>query len=321
VQARITRIDALMAKNDLGAALGEATRVAANTSNLPQPYMQLGRIYMKQGNYQAAEPAFLQAAKLSNDAYDAVGSVIDARIALGKLPEARALVDSALTSQPKNAWLHIYKARIAKASRDQSGAERALQDALTLDESNLEAYLELTRLYAEAGRLDEVRTQLEAIVTRQPRAVWAHTMIAISFELQNRKKEARERYQKVLDIDPRAAIAANNLAMIYVTEGQNLNAALQLAQTAVQQLPESPETNDTLGSVYMKQDLPALAVAPFGLSVRKDPRNPLFHYHLGLALAQSGEKLKARTALQQALSLGKDFEGEADAKRVLATLR
>jgi Flp pilus assembly protein TadD len=108
--------------------------------------------------------------------------------------------------------------------------------------------------------------------------------------------------------------------MIYLEEGQNLNQALELAQTAVQQLPDSPEVSDTLGSVYLKQNLPALAVRPFELSASKDPGNPLYHYHLGLALARTGDKVKAREALGRALALGKSFDGLPEAKRVLASL-
>lgn len=320
VQARLGRIDALLAKGDLPAALSEAANVAANTTNLPQPYMQLGRIYLRQGNNQAAEKAFMRAAELSGNAYDAVGAVIDARIAMGKLKEARTLADQALQSQPKNSWLHVYDSRIYKASKDAAAAEKALQTALSIDATNLEAYLELTRLYAEAGRLDEVRTQLDAIVAREPRAVWAHTMIAISYELQNRPKDARERYLKILDIDSRSAMAANNLAMIYLNEGENLETALQLAQTAVQQMPNAAETNDTLGLVYMKRNLPALAAPAFRISESKDPGNPVYSYHLGLALAQSGDKARARAALERALAGGKPFEGDADARRMLGTL-
>jgi Flp pilus assembly protein TadD len=44
------------------------------------------------------------------------------------------------------------------------------------------------------------------------------------------------------------------------------------------------------------------------------------HYHLGLAYAKAGEKVRARGALEQALKLKKDFDGAADARKVLATL-
>jgi tetratricopeptide (TPR) repeat protein len=320
LQARVVRVDALVAKGDLSAALLEANAVAEKIPNSPQPQMQLGRIYARQGDYRAAERAYLRAAEISKGADDAVGALVDTRIQLGKSKEARAAVDDALAKRPKSAWLHVYASRIYKAERDLGQAERALKDALAIDPGNLQAYLELARMYVEGGRLDDFRAQLEAIVARQPKEVWAHTMIAISLELQNRKTEARDRYRKALEIDPRAAIAANNLAMIYVEEGQNLDQALQLAQTAVQQRPDSPEVSDTLGSVYLKQNLPALAIRPFELSASKDPDNPLYHYHLGLAFAQMGDRAKARVALGRALSLGRNFDGMADAKRVLSSL-
>ena len=88
----------------------------------------------------------------------------------------------------------------------------------------------------------------------------------------------------------------------------------------MQQQPESPEINDTLGWVYLKQNLPGLAVRPFEFSAGKDPGNPLYQYHLGLAFAKMGDKAKARVALGRALALGKSFDGMADAKRVLASL-
>jgi Flp pilus assembly protein TadD len=95
---------------------------------------------------------------------------------------------------------------------------------------------------------------------------------------------------------------------------------LQLAQAAKAELPDNPNVNDTLGFVYIKKQLPSLAVPPLRLAVDKAPGDPGFHYHLGLALAQAGDKSAARQALEQALRLKADFPGAADARRLLATL-
>ena len=125
----------------------------------------------------------------------------------------------------------------------------------------------------------------------------------------------------MLEIDPRAAVAANNLAWIYAQDGGNLDIALQLAQTAKSQLPDQPEFNDTLGWIYYKKDLATLAIPPLQQSVEKDPKNPVYHYHLGLAYAKSGDKGKAKSSLEQALKLKPDFEGAAEARKVLASLQ
>jgi Flp pilus assembly protein TadD len=55
--------------------------------------------------------------------------------------------------------------------------------------------------------------------------------------------------------------------------------------------------------------------------VKKNPVNPIYQYHLGLAYLKSGDKVKARSALEQALQLSSDFDGAAEAKKVLAGLR
>ena len=87
----------------------------------------------------------------------------------------------------------------------------------------------------------------------------------------------------MLAIDTRSVIAANNLAYMYAETGGNLDRALSLAQTAVEGAPDSAAVQDTLGWVYYQKQLPDLAIRAFEQSVAKDPDNPIYHYHLGLA--------------------------------------
>ena len=61
--------------------------------------------------------------------------------------------------------------------------------------------------------------------------------------------------------------------------------------------------NDTLGWVYYKRNMAALAVAPLKKSVERVPNNATYRYHLGLAYAKTGEPQKAREMLTEALKL------------------
>ena len=116
-------------------------------------------------------------------------------------------------------------------------------------------------------------------------------------------------------------MAANNLAWIYAEDGTNLDQALQLAQTAKAQLPDSAQASDTLGWIYYKKGLATLAITALKDGVSQNRSNPIIHYHLGLAYAKSGNKPEAQRSLEQALKLNPQFEGAADAKRVLGTLK
>ena len=178
----------------------------------------------------------------------------------------------------------------------------------------------LGQLYASQKRLDEARAGFEQLAKQMPRLAGPPTMVGNLFDMQKNTGQARVWYERALAIDPKAAVAANNLAWLLAETGGNLDVALQHAQAAKSQLPELPDVDDTLGWVYYKKGLATLAIQSFEESVRKDGKNALFHYHLGLAYLKNEEKDKARVSLKQALALNPSFDGAADAKKVLASL-
>jgi tetratricopeptide (TPR) repeat protein len=320
LKGRLVLVDVLSAQGDVARATKEAQTLAPSPPEAPEAQAALGRVLMRKGDFAAAERAFERAVQLSGGSVETIGLLVDAKISMGKIAEARSLAEQYIAKDAKQAWYRVYAARAYRASHDEHKAEEALKTALTDDSNNLAAYLDLTRLYVQQNDLDAARSQLELIVARQPKAVWAQTMIAVSLQLQNRLPDAKQRYETVLGIDPNAAIAANNLAQLLADEGQDLDRALNLAQAAKRQLPDSPEVNDTLGSVYLKKGLANLAVAPLELSVRKQPGDPMYQYHLAMAYIGSGDQAKGRSALERALSLKPDFDGSVDARRALAGL-
>jgi tetratricopeptide (TPR) repeat protein len=140
------------------------------------------------------------------------------------------------------------------------------------------------------------------------------------YESQRQMPEAEKAYQKALSVDSHAAVAANNLAWIYVASNRNLDEALQLAQTALQQLPDEPHVNDTLGWIYYRKDMAGRAVPYLEASVQKNPGDPTGYYHLGMAYVRNGELDKGRAALQKAVNSKVEFDGITDARKTLAQI-
>ena len=144
--------------------------------------------------------------------------------------------------------------------------------------------------------------------------VAAETMIGVILQSQNQPKLAQKHFERAIALDPHAAVAANNLAWLYAQAGGNLDAALALAQSAREALPNRPEINDTLGWIYYRKGLPDLAIPPLEQSVEEQPTNAAYRYHLGLAYLKAEQKAKARRALEEALRLQPDFAGADDAR-------
>jgi Flp pilus assembly protein TadD len=145
-------------------------------------------------------------------------------------------------------------------------------------------------------------------------------MAAMIVEAQGKTQEAQQRYERLVDANPHAAVAANNLAYIYATRGEQLDRALQLAQSAKADLPDNASVSDTLAFVYIKKQLGSLAIPLLRQAIEKQPEEAVIHFHLGLAYAQTGDKIAARQALQKALNLKADFEGADEARKLLTSL-
>jgi len=116
-----------------------------------------------------------------------------------------------------------------------------------------------------------------------------------------RNAEAAAGYRRVLVLDTENANAMNNLAYTLLDMG-GADEAQKLAEQALQKSPRSPSFADTLGMVYLKKNLDDSAMQVFTGLTQRFPDNPVFRYHYALTLTQKGQKAKAKTELEVALS-------------------
>jgi putative PEP-CTERM system TPR-repeat lipoprotein len=320
IRARLVLVRSLVMTNDIGRARRELDAVLAKQPRLAEALVIQGETHMAAKDLTAARASFEKALQADPKSQDALTQLVALDMGTNHADAARTRIENELRKAPSDPNLLMLSARVYATMHEAQKAEAALRRVLDADAANLTAYSMLGQLFIMQGKSKEALEEFTKIVEQRPSSIQAQTTVGILLEQQNRPAEARQRYEKILQIDPRAAVAANNLAWLYANTGANLDVALQLAQTAKSQLGNSPEVSDTLGWIYLKKKLASLAVGPLQFSADKDPKNAVYQYHLGLAYAGSGDKEKARKALQRALTLQPTFEGAAEARQVLATL-
>lgn len=267
-----------------------------------------------------ARAAYSRALQSDPRSYQALAGLLSAEMNGKQFGNAKALIEKQLAERPDDPNVLMMAAQTYNAIGDAFEMEKALKKTVEVDPQSLQAYAMLGKMYYQQGRLDLARRELETYVNRAPNSVPANTMLGTILQLQGKHDDAKERYGKALQVDPRAAVAANNLAWIDANSNGNLDMALQLAQAAKARLPNRHEIDDTLGVIYYKKGLSSQAVEALTSSVQKQPDNPAYNYHLALALNQSGNKAEARKHLEKALKSNATFEGLEDAKKLLETL-
>jgi cellulose synthase operon protein C len=319
--ARLMVVRSLLASGDLPRAEIELRNLEARYPKAPPVQAGIGSLLLLKNDQAGARKAFEKAIQVDPNSIEALVGLVTLDVASKKFPEAKARLEARLAKTPDDPAVLILTARTYAMVGDLARAEAPLLKTLEVSPNSLQAYGMLGQLYMAQKRPDEARQKFAELAARQLKPVAAETMIGMILEMQGKKAEAQKQYEKVLSIDPRAPVAANNLAWTYAESNGNLDVALQLAQAAKAGLPDSLEVNDTLGWVYVKKDLPSQAVPLLRECVDKAPENPSYRYHLGMAQVRAGDLVNGKRSLEQALKLNSTFDGADEARKTLATLQ
>jgi tetratricopeptide (TPR) repeat protein len=159
------------------------------------------------------------------------------------------------------------------------------------------------------------------VVEKNDKNVGAHTLLGIVQNSQGKIEEANKHYRRALELAPKNALAANNLAANLSDHGGNLDEALKFAQIAREVAPEDPNVGDTLGWIYYKKGLIDTAYPLIVDASKKLDRNAAVRYHHGMALSKKGKTKEAAAELKVALALDSKFPGAEDARKALASLK
>jgi tetratricopeptide (TPR) repeat protein len=310
-----------MAVGDLPKATQQLNVLVQANPNSATVQTAAGMLATMKQDTAGARAAYARALDADPRSYQALAGLLTTEMQSKQFGSAKALIEKQLALAPNDPNVLLMSAQTYNALGDAFAMEKALTKTVEVDPQSLQAYAMLGKMYYQQGRLDLARRELETYVNRAPNSVPANTMLGTILELQGRKDDAKARYNKALQSDPRAAVAANNLAWIDANNNGNLDVALQLAQTAREQLNTKPQVSHTLGWIYHLKNMPDLAIASLEDAVNRAPENATYNFHLGLAYAQRGQNDKARQSLTRALQLNPSFPGAEDARRTLASLK
>ena len=180
--------------------------------------------------------------------------------------------------------------------------------------------MKLGKVLQASGSKAQALALFRKAAQEHPEDVQIHILLGELLESEKDWDGAKASYQKALEIQPENAVASNNLASVILQEGGNIDVALAMAQTARRGMPDSADAADKLGWAYYKKGAFGNAIDLFKEAVKKNPDDPSFHYHLGLAYQQAGNQALAKEQLQKVLKISPNFSEAENVKRALSEL-
>jgi tetratricopeptide (TPR) repeat protein len=285
--------------------------------NNPAAYVQLGNLRMAQNQHAEAQKAYQQALDQDPNSTDALGGVLNVDLVQKQPERAIAAAKTQLARYPKNAGFHIMLGALLEDKKDLAGAEQEFKQASDLDRKNSEATVKLGAVQNERGNPDQaLQTYLDGSKTN-PKEIRFYLLAGGIYESKHDWERAKQQYQKALDIQPENPLASNNLAYVMLQQGGNVDIAFRMAQTARRQLPDNPNSADTLGWAFYHKHVYTSAINLFKEAVKKEPGNALFNYHLGLAYAKSGQAGLAKQQLDRVVKIKPNFPDVDELRRAV----
>lgn len=321
VEAHVLLGGAYLAKRDPLRATAAFRKIVEIAPNDPRGPYYVGQGLLAQGKRPEGRKELEAALDRAPGYVDPAALLVRLDFAEKRPDAALARVQKQVERAPRSGALQHLLGRVHEARHNLPAAEAAYARAIELQPELMPAYRDLARLFGAAGRYDPALERLDQALKRNPRDLGALMLAGVIQQQKGDIKRAQDMLGRALEVNPRFAPAANNLAYLLSEHGGDQERALQLAQVAKEVAPEEPHVSDTLGWILYKRGVYQRAVTLLQESAQKLPDNPSVKYHLGATALKLGNKEVARKALVEATSSAQPFPERSEAKKALDELR
>jgi len=322
--AKLIQSAALLGMKKYAASREILQSILAANPNSADTLFQLGVVNLSEGRYREAEDAFRKTHVLSPANSRGLMGIVETYLAQNQTDKAMALLQAEVQKSPNRMDYHLALGNTAVRVGRYDLAIAEFQKVLAGSDKNTKSrgdmLLRLGETYRRKGDLTNSINSLQQARQLLPENPVVAGTLAVTLDGAGRKQEAKAAYEQTLKLDPNNGIALNNLAFLIAENGGDLDQALTYCQRAKQILPQLAEVSDTLGWIYLKKNLNDSAVEIFRDLVNKQPAQPTYRYHFGMALSRKGDKVKALAELQTALKSNPRKEEADKIKELIAKL-
>jgi tetratricopeptide (TPR) repeat protein len=318
IEALSTQFKIAVANKDMASAKAAADAIVATNPKISLGYFYQGAVAEADKHADEAMRLYFQALDIQPGAAEPLQNLTRLLVIQNRAAEALKDLDGVAARFPQSALAPDLKGEVLLSLKRNAEAVASFKNAMARDPKYLPPYRNL--VYAQLLNQDNdaaIATLRDGIV-KAANSEPLQTELASLYEKLGKPNDAIEVYEAALRRDPRADVAANNLAMLFVSYRKD-RASLDRARQLSARFSGStnPDFLDTYGWVLYKEGDATAAVSALQSALSKTPDSPVSLYDLGMAQALAGQADAARDSLSRSLKSGKAFSGMDEAKAAL----
>lgn len=319
--SNVLLLDALgraqMAGGDHNQAILTFKKIAALEPAWTQPHMRLAGAYLATRNNVAAEQSLRRALNITPDFLEAQKALVDLMLTEKRRDDAVLVAKTVQKQRPNGAVGWLLEGAIEERQRNMPAAVEIYRKALKkFPEPELSVKLHSTLIAAKDNAGAAAATS--AWLAAHPKDTVLLAYLGDAAMLRRDFVVAEEVFRKVAAIQPANSAALNNIAWIMVKLGKP--GAVGFAEQAVKLQPQTAGLLDTLAMALAAENQLDKAIETQRKAVALEPTDAVLRLNIAKLYIQSGEKVAARTELQELAKLGTKFQAHTEVNRLLQSL-
>lgn len=226
----------------------------------------------------------------------------------GRQSDAINAIQKAVQLSPTDVEAHNNLGNMLREMGRFVEAQRSCKEALALKPDFAEAHNNLGVILQEQGNLEEAEQSYRQAILLQSDFVEAYSNLGGILRQQGRLEEAETICRQTVALEPGFALVHSDLGIILRELGRLEEAELSYRQAIVLQ-PDFAEAHNSLGSTLRELGRLEEAVLSYRQAITLQSTFALAHSNLGVALKDLGRLDEAQLSFKHAIALQTDFTG------------
>jgi len=233
-----------------------------------------------QSDFVNAREAIMQAQGLLPNSAFLTAKLIRVELAAGQIKEADKLFESLKAEEPPGNGIDLLQADILITKGKKAEAYTFYQKAWQAKPTDQTAQ-KIVSITRELHP-DKLEVFLKEWASKMPQSTYAQTLSGNFYLEAGQTDKAISHFQKAIEVQPKNAMAMNNLAWLYFTQ-KKMDKARELGEKAVELAPQNAAIMDTLGWILVNSGDKSRGKAILEEAVKLAPDNAEIQEHLKAA--------------------------------------
>jgi tetratricopeptide (TPR) repeat protein len=216
--------------------------------------------------------------------------------------KALNLAKKSVEANPKSSSARIALSYAQQASFDLQGALDSLKDAVKLGPENALAWARLAELWQSFGKLDEALKAAKKAVALNPNLSRTQTVLGFAYLTLVMTGESKVAFQKAIELDQADPLPRLGLGLAKIRES-DLNEGRREIEIAASLDPDNSLIRSYLGKAYFEEKHDKLSMDQFEMSKKLDPLDPTPFFYDAIRKQTTNRPVEALHDMQKAIEL------------------